>query len=351
MNITERERIACDLLGIAALEPGGFARCPGEALHSKKGGLRDFRVSLETVPTGFCFHGSCSGAVAEFNHELRSRVWHAENGGKKRSAPAEWGRTAPAPREKVLPKRPPFEQGKLETMAANVREVIDAAWLMARSPVPVTAGMRGIAPDFFETLYEAGEKVLVFTEFASQGQFGYHVGHGGWRIGKTRGVKPVKSDLPLGAAEGVWYLCNPVCGEWRINHANVNFKGEPKWGRRHGDCVTAWRYLVLESDVASPELWLKLLVQLPLRIAAIYTSGGKSLHALVRVDAASKAQWDAERNTLVALLAPLGADAAAMTAVRLTRLPGCLRGDRLQELWYLDPKPQEQPIYQRRRLR
>jgi len=36
--------------------------------------------------------------------------------------------------------------------------------------------------------------------------------------------------------------------------------------------VTAWRYLVLESDVAEAGQWLNLLVQLPLPIAAIYTS-------------------------------------------------------------------------------
>ena len=44
------------------------------------------------------------------------------------------------------------------------------------------------------------------------------------------------------------------------------------------------------------------------------------------MDANSKADWDAKVATLKPLLTVLGADPAAMTAVRLTRLPGCHRG-------------------------
>jgi len=87
--------------------------------------------------------------------------------------------------------------------------------------------------------------------------------------------------------------------------------------------VTAWRYLLLESDKAEARPWLAALVQMPLRIAAIYTSGRRSIHALVRVDATSKADWDAKARQLKAGLEILGADPSAMTAVRLTRLPGC----------------------------
>ena len=37
-----------------------------------------------------------------------------------------------------------------------------------------------------------------------------------------------------------------------------------------------------------PELWLKILVQLPIPIVAIYSSGKKSVHALIKVDARDK---------------------------------------------------------------
>jgi len=115
---------------------------------------------------------------------------------------------------------------------------------------------------------------------------------------------------------------------------------------------------VIESDEAKPELWLKALVQLTLPVVAIYTSGGRSVHALARVDAAAKSEFDALRDDLARVLCPLGADGAAMSAVRLTRLPGMLRGGkrgrdgglirypapRLQALAYLNPAAPVAPI-------
>jgi len=105
------------------------------------------------------------------------------------------------------------------------------------------------------------------------------------------------------------------------------------------EAVTAWRYMVLESDSATEPLWLNMLAQLPLPISAIYDSGGRSIHALIRVDASTKTEWDAIKRTFVGLLTKLGGDAGALSAVRLTRLPGCLRGKRKQALIYLNPRP------------
>ena len=182
-------------------------------------------------------------------------------------------------------------------------------------------------------------------------------GGGCVRLSDKQGVAPVKSPLPRGGPEGVWFLNQPITGDWKINHAATNH-GAPRWGRRHGDCVTAWRYLVLESDVADPDLWLRALVLLPLPIAAIYTSGGQSIHALIRLDAEDKPTFDAIRDELVQVVCPLGADAAAMTAVRLTRLPGMLRHGktnkegilqrydrpRLQRLAWLNPEPEPEAL-------
>ena len=46
-------------------------------------------------------------------------------------------------------------------------------------------------------------------------------------------------------------------------------------------------------------------------------------------------------------LVRLGADPAAMSGVRLTRLPGAVRGSRRQRLLYLDPAAGSVPILQR----
>jgi len=124
---------------------------------------------------------------------------------------------------------------------------------------------------------------------------------------------------------------------------------------------------VLESDEAEGADWLKFLAKAVLPIAAIYSSGGKSYHALIDTGATSKEQWDAARDALFyQILCPVGGDGAAMTAVRLTRLPGMYRRGkrsgkgfevaffdkpRLQELIYLDPKPTWESIREKGALR
>jgi hypothetical protein len=118
-----------------------------------------------------------------------------------------------------------------------------------------------------------------------------------------------------------------------------------KSSRRSEEAVTAWRYAVLESDKAEPEDWLRCLVQLPLRIACICESGGRSIHALVRIDADSKRDWDTKIALVKPALVTLGADPGALTAMRLTRLPQSMRGTRRQQLLFLNPQPSGVPIF------
>ena len=224
----------------------------------------------------------------------------------------------------VQPATPNFDPDLLKGFAAKTSG-IDQTWLKARSPV----SSNGItSASFLEHLYEPGEKVLVFTNLHSQGEVLYEVGK-------------ENEALPKLTANGVWYLVNPVDGQ---THPNPRQDNKPS--RRSEESVTSWRYLVLESDVAGPEEWLSCLVQLPIQISAIYTSGGKSIHALVRVDAKSKQEWDAMKDRIKQIMVPLGADQAAMTGVRLSRLPGAFRGLNKQELLYLNPIPTSKPIIQ-----
>ena len=81
-----------------------------------------------------------------------------------------------------------------------------------------------------------------------------------------------------------------------------------------------------------------------MRIACICESGGRSIHALVRVDAASKADWDKRVGEIKPILIVLGADGRALSAVRLSRLPQAERGKRVQRLLYLNAQPDGVPI-------
>jgi hypothetical protein len=205
---------------------------------------------------------------------------------------------------------------------ASRTPAIDEKWLAERSPVDV----HGLTPErLLSALFTSDERVLIFSRFRSQGQ---QVWSHGQRLDEFR----------IGHPHGVWFLSNPVDGEY---HPNPR-QGYPS--RRSEESIVAWRYALLECDQVPAEkwlpIWLRILVQLPLPIVSLVTSGGSSVHALVRVNARCKAHWDwVVRQGLLPRLVPLGADPQALTAVRLTRLPGCRREQTQQEqrLLYFDP--------------
>lgn len=241
---------------------------------------------------------------------------------------ARYTKSAGASNEISLPKAPTpvFDFHTLQRIAAKATG-IDAQWLATKSPVAIESAT---AATFLDGLYQPGEKVIVFTDYRSQGQVVYELG------------KSTSKELPNGGPLGVWFLTNPVDG-------NEHRNDDGKMSRRSKKAVTAWRYLVLECDHNEKypgvnALWLAALVQLPLKIVAIYTSGGKSIHALVCLAASTKEEWDTLRDKIKPILVPLGADPATMTAVRLSRLPQTLRGKTSQQLLYLNPQPTEQPI-------
>jgi hypothetical protein len=252
------------------------------------------------------------------------------------------------PREK-----PRFRNETLERVAMDARDV-DLAWLAARSPVdPCLA----TAETFLGALYEPGEHVVIFDKFESQGQWVWSSEEGFAESFITAATVYEKSatpcemtgyEFPARGPAGIWFLCNPVSGGWRWME-EVSSGDEPHWSRRFHECVTSWRYLVLESDKARAKDWVAMAVQLPFRIAAIYTSGGKSVHVLVRVDAKSKREWDEWRDEMKPIVITLGADQGCMSAVRLTRLPGCFRAEKgqPQKLLYLNPAPDMTPILSR----
>lgn len=224
---------------------------------------------------------------------------------------------------KPIPKqeRPEFDPALLARAAGDFRPRQD--WFAARSwadPALVSSG------EFLGMLYPTG-KVLIFNDPRSQGQ----------------AVWP-DEPMPLASPEGMWFLANPVDG---LSYPNPR-TGKPS--RRSEESVTRWKFALLESDKADPSIWLGALAKSSLPISAIYTSGGRSVHALIRVPGAgdgmaklsgpaSKAEWDAWARSMKAPLARLGADPAALTAVRLTRLPQKWRGNRLQKLLYVNPLP------------
>ncbi|HEV2692204.1 MAG TPA: hypothetical protein VG347_04855 [Verrucomicrobiae bacterium] len=225
--------------------------------------------------------------------------------------------------------KPVYHPTVLKRIAAKTRYIRNiSSFVNDQSPVPVN-GLD--SADLLRRLYPygSGEKVIVFSKIKSQGQFVWIADHGGLFL---------NNQLPTGP-DGVWFLPQPVTGEY---HPNPRQGG--KKSRRSQESVTSWRYVVLESDEADPEDWLRCLIQLPLKIATICESGGRSIHALVRLDAQTKTDWDLKVGLSKPTLVTLGADPRALTAIRLTRLPQAWRGARQQRLLYFNPNPDGRPI-------
>lgn len=242
---------------------------------------------------------------------------------------AEWLANPNARRVGYIPE---FNPELAITVAAKVPTEITADWLKSRSPISVCCSTE----QFLGSIFEPREQVLILNRCRSQGCLL-------WRPGVS-----LKSFIRQHWPDGAWFLCNPVDGQFHWNPRQL------KDSRRSEESVTSFRYAVLECDQKPKEkwfpIWPKILVQQPLEIVSITDSAGKSIHALVRVSVSSKTDWDAiKAQTLRPRLVPLGADDGALSAVRLTRLPGAYRGEQRQELLYLNPAADGTPIFERSR--
>jgi hypothetical protein len=131
---------------------------------------------------------------------------------------------------------------------------------------------------------------------------------------------------------------------FRPNRVSGTPTGE-KGGWTDAD-VTSHRFAVIESDLLPLDLQLSVLARLPLPIAAIVFSGGKSHHALVRVDAPDAVAYRRDVSRMLALLRSLGFDHSTGNPSRMSRLPGAMRGEHMQKLLYLNPDATgETPIF------
>jgi hypothetical protein len=121
----------------------------------------------------------------------------------------------------------------------------------------------------------------------------------------------------------------------------VTEMGSGKDGAFCDSDVTAHRFALIESDILPLDLQLSVLARLPLPIAGIIFSGGKSYHGLVRVDAPDAVAYRRDVSRMLALLRPLGFDQCTGNPSRMSRLPGAIRGDGEQRLVYLNPDATE----------
>jgi len=232
---------------------------------------------------------------------------------------------------------PEFQPEVLQRQAARLGFQVTTEWLGNRSPVDPFSYR---TPQMFlSAIAHDKDCFVICCNELGKGDFlldldlwGFVPLQADWStnpptLSRGEGLLGALPESKLRTEGGSWFMAQPV-------------KGEPVDGSWWAQgAVTAWRYMVLEIDVEGFQReWLAFLVAAALPIEAIYTSGSKSVHALLRVDDPSKEEWDATRDRYKTHLVSHGADPKALTAVRQTRLPGAYRAGRLQKLLYLAPR-------------
>lgn len=116
---------------------------------------------------------------------------------------------------------------------------------------------------------------------------------------------------------GAWVRVNPLDGKG-VKDENV----------------TDYRYVLVESDSIPIERQNALIRELELPVAALTYTGGKSVHAIVHIDAGNREEYRSRVAYLFDICAKngLAIDKACKNPSRLSRLPGFQRGDKRQYL-------------------
>lgn len=114
---------------------------------------------------------------------------------------------------------------------------------------------------------------------------------------------------------GAWICFNPVDGQ----------------GRRDAN-ITEYRYALVESDEQDLDRQAAIIHQIELPLAALVYSGGKSIHAIVKVDASDYAEYRKRVDYLYNTCRKNGLqiDQQNRNPSRLSRMPGILRNGQKQ---------------------
>ena len=311
----DRRRIVEDLIGTVDWTESerGYCRCPGMELHTHRNAPRDCRVMIDRAPTIHCVHSSCSSAVADANHRLRSAVGKAERGhGTTQLVPRPVSPEEIARRRQAEEKRRLTERSRrsLEQIVANHQ--VEPAELFEESPVRLLDDPRD-------------DWRLMLQLFPSEA---------------TVWIGDPKNSCDDTADEARKATCRehfrPVAVWLKASCAPAQFtcpsSFKPGVHSRSNANVMCRPFLVVESDtLGKPEMlavfeWMRSFM----RLRAVVDTGGKSLHGWFSYPD------DAALAELRVILPALGFDEALFKASQPCRLPGAARGDKLQRLLWLD---------------
>ena len=130
---------------------------------------------------------------------------------------------------------------------------------------------------------------------------------------------------------GIWVRFNPLDGQ---GDTDTN--------------VTRWKHCLIESDDIPIEQQWSLIQSMHLPCTFVINSGGKSLHAIVKIDAENAQQYRDRVNELYKYAEQAGfkPDPQDKNASRYSRLPGARRGAKVLEYDEHGNPSKTEPIYQ-----
>jgi hypothetical protein len=176
--------------------------------------------------------------------------------------------------------------------------------------------------------FSQGEGINIVTDYCAERGKARPQGFGKTAI-REDWLRLLAHESPPESQAGAWVRMNPMSG---LGTSDTN--------------VTAFRFVLLEFDAFPESLQVAIFARLPLPVFAILTSGGKSVHAWIRIAAESVENYRKTVDAIFGSLSPLGIDLSNRNPSRLSRLPGARRtigamGDGRQRLLYLNPDARE----------
>lgn len=177
---------------------------------------------------------------------------------------------------------------------------------------------------YLETLFDASEHVGYVTSTYQQGdRFLPQRGN----YDRTAGQLIVELARCNGDIESVFGDANPQAGAW------IRFNPLDGQGIKNTN-VTSYRYALVESDEMTLERQNAIIRELELPVACLVYSGGKSIHAIVHIDASNYTEYRERVNYLYEICEKNGLviDTQNRNPSRLSRMPGFMRNGKKQFL-------------------
>ncbi len=185
---------------------------------------------------------------------------------------------------------------------------------------------------FIEACFEDEDTVCVVRDFHGNEKYEYA---GVWR-GLIHGFEPL-SILQFDADEGAWVCINPLYGDGETDREDNRRRG---YSRKDAD-VRVYANALVECDELPMDQQLERILALfhgKESLRAIVDSGNKSYHAVIAVNAPDIDHYHALVRYLYDTCEANGlpVDRHCGNPARLMRLPGVMRGDRMQRLVYVN---------------